>query len=51
MVYAAFANITAYSLPGFAPSAVPARPAPRALRPDYRLLPGKAKFTPAPEAQ
>jgi hypothetical protein len=50
-VYATFASLTAYSLPGFQPTAVPARPALGTLHPDYRLRPGKAKISPMAEAQ
>ncbi|HEX4369488.1 MAG TPA: PQQ-binding-like beta-propeller repeat protein, partial [Rhodopila sp.] len=51
VVYAAFANITAYGLPGAQSAAVPARPAPKTLRPNFRLLPGKANIVQMGEAE
>ncbi len=39
-VFAASGSITAYRLPGFQPSTVPAGPPARGLHPDYHLLPG-----------
>jgi len=50
MVFAAFASITAYSLPGFQADRVAARPVARALRPDYHLLAGKSRMNPVAEA-
>jgi hypothetical protein len=50
-VFAAFASITAYRLPGFQPDAVPARPAPRGLRPDYHLLAGISRIDNAAQAE
>jgi hypothetical protein len=47
-VFAAFASITAYRLPGFKADIVPARPAPRVLRPDYHLLPGRSRIVSGP---
>jgi hypothetical protein len=50
MVYAAFASITAYALPGFQADKGAARPAPRVLRPDYHLLAGKSRIAAVAEA-
>ena len=50
-VFAAFANITAYRMPGFQPNAIPARPALRALHPDYRLLPNVSRIAAGPAAE
>ncbi len=44
-VYAAFASITAYRLPGFQPNTAMAMPAARKLRPDYRLTPGMSRIS------
>jgi hypothetical protein len=44
-VYAAFASITASRLPGFQVDAAQRMPAPRKLRPDYRLAPGMSRVS------
>jgi hypothetical protein len=38
-VYGALGTITAYTLPGLSPTAVPAKPAPFMLRPNFKLVP------------
>lgn len=48
-VYAAFANVTAYKLPGQTPNRVVL--APRTLHPDFRLLPGRSRISPVTGAE
>ena len=44
-VFAASGSITAYRLPGFQQSTVPAQPNARRLHPDYHLLPGVSRIS------
>jgi hypothetical protein len=50
-VYSTYVSLAAYSLPGFKPGAVPARPGLGTLHPDPRLRPGQVKILPVAEAQ